>query len=330
LETFVPAWGLRNPDAQTLFAYWLRPRALVPGVVRERWETPDGDFLDVDRLPGAPAAPHVLVLHGLEGSTRSGYVQALLKGAATYGWGATALNFRSCSGEPNRIARSYSSGETDDPRWVLHQLRNEHGIQGPLVAVGFSLGANALLKLLAEDGEQSLLSAAVAVSTPFDLSVCSKWLDTRSGIGTLYRESFLRSLKQKALGKATRFPEQLDIRAIRKARTLEAFDDAVTAPLYGFANAQDYYRDASAGFRLEGIRRPTLLLSSKDDPVVPRSVLPAELHNPHLSETWTERGGHVGFLTGSLWRPGFWAEARSLDFLRETLGFAAPTDLSLS
>lgn len=313
MEPFVPAAGLSNPHAQTLLAYAHRPRRARAVLQRERWETPDGDFVDVDRLPGP--GPRLLVLHGLEGSSRSGYVQVLLDLAAERGWGAIALNFRSCSGVPNRLLRSYSSGETADPRWVLSRMRAEG--PGLLLGVGFSLGGNALLKLLAEDGEASALHAAVAVSVPFDLALCARNLDALRGPLALYRHSFLRSLKAKALEKVQRFPGQLDANAIRRARGVQAFDDAVTAPLSGYPDAQAYYRGCSSGSVLEEIRRPTLLISAHDDPLVPRAALPAPPRNPRLTLCWTEHGGHVGFIQGSLLRPRYWAEARALEFLAD-------------
>jgi predicted alpha/beta-fold hydrolase len=238
-----------------------------------------------------------------------------LRDAQRRGWGATALNFRSCSGEPNRLARSYSSGETNDPRWVLAQLR-ARGIDGPLLAIGFSLGANALLKLLAEDGDQSPLVAAAAVSPPCDLARSAHALDAAYGLTALYRWSFLRSLKAKALAKAVRFPDRLSRSAIRAAHGLVAFDDAVTAPLNGFTDARDYYARCSSAPLLPHIRRPTLLLVADDDPMVsPFALTPEAYANPQLTVERTARGGHVGFVAGSVLRPVFWGEQRALDFL---------------
>src|SRR5262249_21185819 len=149
--------------------------------------------------------PHVLVLHGLEGTPRSGYMRATLKEIARRGWGAIAMAWRSCSGETNRVLRSYSSGETEDPRFVCGRIR-EAGVRGPWFAIGFSLGGNALLKLLAETGDDSPLDAGVAVSTPFDLAACARALDAPWGSGALYRLEFLRTLRQKALRKLREHP----------------------------------------------------------------------------------------------------------------------------
>ena len=308
---FRPARGLTDPDAQTLFAALVR-QAKVPGLVRHRRWLSDGDFVDLDLLEASPQSPLLLLLHGLEGSSRSGYIASMLAGAAARGWGAAALNFRSCSGEANLLARFYHSGETGDVREVLSGLRAH--TTGPLIAAGFSLGGNVLLKLLAEDGERSPLAAAAAVSTPFDLEACATALDGARGLGRIYRRAFLESLKHKALSKAARFPEQLDARKIASARTLQDFDDAVTARLHGFASAHDYYRQSSSGPRLAEIRRPTLLLNADDDPMVPGGAPATASEQPFLHVLRVPHGGHVGFVEGRLLRPRWWAESELMHF----------------
>ncbi len=313
-EPFEPAPGLGNPQAQTLLAYALRrPRALP--LRRERLVTPDGDFLDVDWLEAPPERPHLLVLHGLEGSSASGYVGQTLHEAKALGWGAVAMNFRSCSGEPNRKLRSYCSGETADPLQVANHLRARTG--GPLLAVGFSLGGNALLKLLAETQDAAPFVAAVAVSTPFDLLACARALDRPWGGCAVYRRHFLKTLKRKALAKLASHPGHgLDTERIRRAQKLEDFDDAFTGPSNGYAGALDYYRRCSSGPRLAEVRRPTLLLNAEDDPMIPAASLPApDGASGGLTVVRTPRGGHVGFLSGQLWAPRFWAERQALRFL---------------
>ncbi|MBF5042297.1 hydrolase [Aggregicoccus sp. 17bor-14] len=315
---FVPAPLLGNPHAQTIFASVFRSKDL-PESRRERYETHDGDFVDLDHCEGSRAgAPHVVVLHGLEGSSRAGYVAAVVRGAHALGWGATALNFRSCSGEPNRLARSYHSGDTEDALEVLRRVRAQ--VQGPLFAVGFSLGGNVLLRLLEETGDAAPVDAAAAVSVPYDLEACARRIDAGGGIHRVYRERFLRTLKKKAREKARRFPGAFDVAAMERARGLVAFDDAVTAPLHGFTSARDYYARASSGPHLAAIRRPTLLLSASDDPMVPPPGIPQDAaKNPRLRVLRTERGGHVGFVGGELHAPDFWAEAQVLRFLSQQL-----------
>jgi uncharacterized protein len=313
-EPFRAAWGAAGPQAQTLLAHLLR-RPRPPSLRRQRVDTDDGDFLDLDWLDAPPTVPHVLVLHGLEGTPGSGYVRATLNEIARRGWGAVAMAWRSCGGESNRVLRTYCSGETEDPRFVCGRIR-EAGVRGPLFAIGFSLGGNALLKLLAETGDGSPIEAGVAVSTPFDLGACARALDAPWGSGAIYRREFLRTLRRKALRKLGEHPAcGLSPDAVRRARTFHAFDDAFTAPSNGYRDADDYYARASSGPLLDRIRRPVLCISAEDDPMVPVETLPASISNPAVQLLRTPRGGHVGFLAGSLIRPRFWAEAQAVEFL---------------
>lgn len=314
-EPFVPAPGLANAHAQTIFAAFVRPTH-APPLRRERLELPDGDFVDLDTFDGPTGAPHVVVLHGLEGSSRAGYVVAILRGAAERGWGATAINFRSCSGELNRLARWYHSGDIGDTLAVIEHVRAR--VTGPLYAAGFSLGANVLCRLLEETGAEAPVEAAAAMSAPYDLDACSRRIDSEGFFQWIYRERFLRALKRKAREKLRRFPDAFDREALEAARYLRDFDNVVTAPLHGFRDASHYYADAASGPRLHQIRRPTLLLSAKDDPLLQEPVIPpTAADNPYLSVLLTRHGGHVGFVSGHAHRPYFWGEAQMLKFLGE-------------
>lgn len=315
-EPFRPAAGLASAHAQTIFAALSR-RGKAPPLIRERWDTPDGDFVDVDLLAAPSRAPHLLVLHGLEGSARASYVSELLRGARRRAWGAAALNFRCCSGEQNRLARFYHSGEIDDVLFVAERVRQR--VAGPLYGVGFSLGANVLLVLLASRGVSAPFDAAAAISTPYDLSACARVLDRGGGIYRLYRWWFLRTLRRKALLKLKSHPGMVDAHRVRAARGIEAFDDAVTAPLHGFCDAADYYRQCSSGPLLGQIRRPTLLISAKDDPLAASPLPESARKNPFLTALETKHGGHVGFVAGSVWRPRFWAERQALEFFSREL-----------
>ncbi len=250
------------------------------------------------------------MLHGLEGSSKSGYVVECLRLAAARGWGAVALNFRGCSGEPNRNARSYCSGDYLDAVFALQRMR------APRFAIGFSLGGNVLLKMLAERHDDAGVGAAVAVSVPFDLHACARALDGPGVMMRVYQVRFLRTLRAKALAAAARHPGTLDPARITKSRGIIGFDDAVTAPLYGHASAADYYAWASSGPLLSRIRTPTLLISAEDDPLAPASLMP-QVENPALTRLVTPQGGHCGWVGPGL---QFFAEAEAFRFFDARLG----------
>lgn len=287
----------------------------------ERRETPDGDFLEIARLVGTagPRAPRLLLLHGLEGGMHSHYARAMFREASQRGWAADLLLFRSCGTEPNRLPRSYHSGETTDPLWIIEQLVHEFP-HAPLGLMGVSLGGNVLCKLLGEQSTRlpAQVVGAVAMSVPFDLARASRHLGR--GFGAIYEKFFLKSLIPKALSKIDRHPELAPLRHVAAARTLWAFDDAFTAPLHGYRDAADYYARASALPFLANIQLPTLLLNAKDDPFLPIDVLTevreAVRHNEHVEIEFPSRGGHVGFTAGRRpWNPWYYGEWRAAEFL---------------
>jgi predicted alpha/beta-fold hydrolase len=319
-----PPWGT-NPHVQTLAGKFLRPEPALP-VRRERWITPDGDFLDVDFLPDT-GGPVVLVLHGLEGHTRRAYVLNTFRILQEAGMDPVGLNFRSCSGEPNRRARAYHSGETGDLGFVLSRLA-ERFPGRKLGVVGFSLGGNVLLKYLGErspehapaDAPGPLPHGAVAVSVPYDLAAGADLL-ARTAMGRIYNRYFLNSLRQKAREKSHLLSDRVDLAALGRARTLRQFDDLLTAPVHGFEDASHYYAASSSNQYLALIRTPTLLLHAADDPFLPRDCIPWQVMsaNPALHAVVTERGGHVGFVAGGIRRPRFWAETAISRFLGTVL-----------
>lgn len=317
-SSFRPFPWLGNPHVQTIAARVRRSR-LRPRFRRVRLDTDDGDFLDVDvrDLDGSPRAT-CLLLHGLEGCAASGYMLSTAEALATRGIQPVALNFRSCSGEPNRTLGSYHSGRTDDLRRVLAWIEGEYpGL--PRAAAGFSLGGNALIVHLGGTGVAARLNAAAAVSVPYELSDCADRLDR--GLGRVYGLYFIRSLRRKLREKARMFPHGVPERALR-ARSVREFDDAFTAPVHGFRDAADYYERCSAARFVDGVRVPTLLLQAADDPLVPSAALPRDRidENEHLSLLLTARGGHVGYYDRSDAgaRPG-WMERRITDYLVERL-----------
>jgi predicted alpha/beta-fold hydrolase len=311
--SFRPARWLPNRHLMTMVASVARLPVRLP-VRRERWELPDGDFLDVDRMPGARGT--LVVLHGLESSSRAGYVRGLLAEARRHGLGAVALNFRGCTG-PNRLSRFYHSGDTGDLAHAIERLAPEGR---PIVLAGFSLGGNVIVKYLGERGDAvpEAVRAAAVVSVPFDLRRCAEALDAPGMAAWIYRERFLRPLKLKAADKAARFPGCIDAERAQQARTLREFDDAVTARLHGFRDALDYWERSSSGPYVAKVRRPLLILASQDDPFVPADSIPVEAAraNPDVTLEIFAEGGHVAFVAGAPWSPLRWAEWRMAEFLR--------------
>jgi predicted alpha/beta-fold hydrolase len=306
---------------------YLRPVPDLP-LERERWETPDDDFLDLDFGPDPdPDRPLVLILHGLEGFSRRPYVLYAMGKLAGMGVASVGLNFRGCSGEPNLKPRLYHSGETEDPSFVLRRLR-ERWPQRPLGALGYSLGGNVLLKLLGEreDGGAELVDAAATISVPFDLEPGVRYLEgTR--IGQIYTDYFLKQLKKKIHAKAELLAPILDLPSVLATETLRAFDNLATAPLHGFKGAVEYYSRSSSDQFLPNIQVPTLLIQARNDPFLPASAIPLESmeENPFITPLISSGGGHVGFIGGLIpGRPRFWAEEQVGAFLKRSLVKGAP------
>ena len=314
--TYVAPRWLPNGHVMTIWGSLVRLPARLP-VARERWELADGDFLDVDRLAGATAdAPLVVILHGLEGSSKAGYVRGVMGAAHARGLGAVALNFRGCSGELNRLPRFYHSGETGDLALAIDRLIGERPSRA-LGLCGFSLGGTVVAKFLGERGDDvpACVRAAAVVSVPFDLDACARAIDAPGFAAWIYRDRFLRRLRKKALAKR---PPGIDLERLRAARSLREFDEAVTAPLHGFGSAGEYYARSSSGPLLGGVRRPLLVITSDDDPLVPAETLPG-FDNPQITLDRFDTGGHVAFVDGPPWRPRRWAERRVVEFLGERL-----------
>jgi len=270
----------------------------LPPYRRQRWDTPDGDFIDLDWVEGVPGQPCVVLFHGLEGSSSSPYARSLMRAIHARGWHGVVVHFRGCSGEPNGLPRAYHSGDAAEIDWILRRIHALHW--SALFATGVSLGGNALLKWLAENTPEAsrLLNAAATVSAPVDLAAAENEL--ARGLKRGYARYFLRSLVPKALEKAARFPGLVDVAAIKRSRTLREFDEAVTAPLHGFRDAADYYARASAGPLLHMINTPTLLLHALDDPFLPFSVMPTTKNLPQeVTPDFLAQGGHVGFVQGT-------------------------------
>ena len=305
-----PRW-LPGGHAETLYPYlFLRPA--TPLLRRERVDTPDGDFVDLDWLDGPADAPVVVLFHGLEGSSRSHYARAILRAAARRRWRAVVPHWRGCSGEPNRLPRAYHSGDHAEVDWMLRAVRARIGGGAAAFAIGVSLGGSALLNRLGREGAPAL-TAAASISAPIDLVASGHAIDR--GWNRIYASNFLRTLVPKAFAKAERFPGLLDGAALRRVRRLRDFDDCVTAPLHGFRDAVDYWSRSSSFPYLRTIGTPTLVLNARNDPFIPGASLPGPgAVSPAVTLDFPAHGGHVGFTGGGF--PGSleWMSGRVLGF----------------
>jgi uncharacterized protein len=316
-STFRAAWWLPGPHLQTIWPSLARQRPRLQ-LTRRRIELADGDFIDL--AVGAGSGPRILVIHGLEGDLQSHYAGSLLDALSGVGYQPIFMHLRGCSGEPNRLARSYHSGASEDLHEVLtHLAQDPEGL--PHAAIGFSLGGNLLLKYLGERGGETgdrapLLGAGIAVSAPFVLRDAMLRLDR--GASRFYRRYLVDKLKRAFRRKFAVLPCPLDL-DIDSIHSFNQFDDQVTAPLCGFAGVFDYYTRASCRQFLPRITTPTLIIHAQDDPFMFPSTVPfAHELGPAVTLELTRHGGHVGFVAGSRpWRPVYWVEGRVLEFLRE-------------
>lgn len=318
---FKPAWWLTNPHAQTLFSPLMR-RLDSPINHTERLELPDGDFIDLAWATQNLSAetPLVVLLHGLGGSAHSSYVGGLLSAFNRFGWRGVLMHFRGASGEPNRLARAYHSGETKDLDFFLNTLiaREPHT---KIALVGVSLGGNVLLKWLGEHSQQNLVKAAVAVSVPFQLGLAADRMNR--GFSRIYQTVLLHHMREAFICKLDTHKDTLCLTAqdLASVHCFWTFDDRITAPIHGFSHVHEYYRTASSRQYLCKITTPTLILHSLDDPFMTPKVLPA---NNELSTNVTlelsKKGGHVGFIGGkSPMKPMYWLEQRIPEYLQSLL-----------
>jgi len=298
-----PPW-LPGGHAQTIWPALHGRRALASQQQRfrrERWDTPDGDFVDVDfAVPAgdAPPARWLVLFHGLEGSTASHYALSFAQAAQARGWGYAVPHFRGCSGELNRAPRAYHSGDHAEIGWLLARLAQHAG--APVMAVGVSLGGNALMRWAGEVGARAgdRVRAAAAVCAPLDLAASGEAMG-RGFNRRVYTPMFLRTMKAKAQAKWQQFPGLFDQAQVARSTTLHAFDNAFTAPLHGFRDTDDYWSRASAGPHLQRVAVPALLLNARNDPFVPADSLPRPADVSRQVSLWQPaHGGHVGFPGG--------------------------------
>jgi predicted alpha/beta-fold hydrolase len=316
--TYIAPWWLPGGHLQTIWpalnARHAPPLRLVDAPYRrERWTTPDGDFVDVDFQDKSPCAPLLVLFHGLEGSSQSHYARAFARYADSQQWGFAVPHFRGCSGELNHAPRAYHSGDFEEIGWILQRLRQR--ATRPLLVVGVSLGGNALLRWAQEAGSEAghVAGAVASISAPVDLAASGHAMG--QGFNRwVYTRMFLNTMKPKALKKLAQHPGLFSAQALLAARTLYEFDNVFTAPLHGFRDTADYWRQASSRPHLACIQVPALLVNAKNDPFVPADSLPQHGTVGARVDLWQPRhGGHVGFAQGA-W-PGH------IQALPETVGY---------
>lgn len=308
-----PLW-LPGGHLQTIYpaTFIAKPPVLYR---RERWDAPDGDFVDIDFVDGVPGKPFIVLFHGLEGSSNSHYARALMAHIAALGWSGAVPHFRGCSGELNRAPRFYHSGDAQEIDWILQRLSAVRKTRqaSKFYAGGVSLGGNALLRWLGESQHQAeIVDAACAISAPLDLARGGAALS--QGLNRIYTRMFLQTLKPKCLKKLTQFPGLFDRETMLRARNLYEFDNVITAPLHGYRDTDDYWHRASAKHVLTDISVPTLVLNAQNDPFLPSEHLP-RMAARCVTLEYPRHGGHAGFAVGAL--PGRlnWLPQRMLHFL---------------
>jgi len=318
MHTFKAATGLKNKHLQTLYPTLFRKYPPLDYSVQQ-FELEDGDFIDCHwHHPPVKGSQQAIVIlfHGLAGSYQSPYIQGMMQHLHKSGYACVLMHFRGCSGRANRMARAYHSGDTADARaWIAHLQKQfpDH----PLFAVGYSLGGNMLLKLLAEYGSVSPLSAAVAVSAPIQLASCAATM--QRGFARVYQQYLLKPLKKNLLNKFLihDYPSLIGLHAasVKKINSIEQFDHLYTARIHGFSGVEHYYKVSSAKQYLAQIQCSTLLIHAIDDPFMSAKLLPDSYQLPANIQIETpENGGHLGFVSGTLFKPQYWLEQRISDY----------------
>ena len=297
-------WWLPGGNAQTIYAAKIARSysGAKPSWTRERWETPDGDFIDIDWRADVKSlpedAPLLVLFHGLEGSSNSHYAQAFAAETRQRGWRMAVPHFRGCSGEINWAPRAYHSGDFEEIDWILNRLHKQH--KGPVFAVGISLGGNALMRWGGEMGHAAakVVDGIASVCSPIDLTASGNAIDTGFN-KAIYARMFLATMKPRAMQKLQQFPGLFEPQELMAANTLYEFDEVFTAPLHGFRNTKDYWDRASAKPGLSRVKVPALVLNARNDPFIPASSLPTQDQvSDYVTLCQPKEGGHVGFVSG--------------------------------
>ena len=319
---FQPSFLLKNRHIQTVYASLFR-KAIDLDIQTEEFELSDGDFVDVywhKCQNPTPHSPIIILFHGLTGSYKSPYIQGMMQAAHRADFNAVLMHFRGCSGRDNRMPRSYHSGDTQDAREFIESLKKRYP-KAKLFGVGYSLGANMLLKFLGEEKKSAPLDAAVAVSAPMLLDRCADKMNR--GFSRFYQHLLLKDLHIALEKKYEKHPMQklinLPKEKIKNLKSFWEFDEAYTAKINGFASAQDYYTKCSAKQYLKNIEKRTLIIHAKDDPFMTQEVIPSkEEISKKIELQILDHGGHVGFVEGTLLRPHYWLEDRIISFFQSS------------
>jgi len=304
-----PKW-LFNGHLQTIIPGLFRSDIPLP-FERERVNTPDGDFLDLDWLKQG-SENLIIISHGLEGNSRRPYMAGMARQFFSNGFDVLNWNYRGCSEELNNKPIFYHSGATYDLDFIINHAEKPYT---SVYLIGFSLGGNLTLKYLGEARNKTAkIRKAVAISVPVHLeSSCQK---ISSGENIVYAKRFLKTLKEKVVKKAHKFPDEIPLGILRKIKTLQDFDDHYTGPLHGFKDAHDYYEQSSSLFFLEKIDVPSLILNAQNDPFLSDKCFPISLGRK-LDQVWMEFpkfGGHVGFSPRKS-EDIYWSEKRAFEFI---------------
>jgi predicted alpha/beta-fold hydrolase len=325
-SAFLPTPWLHNPHCQTLWAGVVRPSPALP-LVRERIELPDGDFVDIDWHQSDARSRHgpvVVIMHGLTGSIESNYARGQMKALHALGCRVVLMNFRGQSGEPNRLPRSYHSGDTGDIDFLVRLLKQREP-DTPIAVVGYSVGGNVLLKWLGEQGDAAPVVTGVAVSPPFDLTKCA--IAINQGFSRIYQKKLLKELCATVLEKfASLETPPFALPDLDALDDFFLYDDAITAPLNGFRDVTHYYNDSSSIHYLNAIRKPALVIHAVDDPFMSPDIVPSEAQlSPQVTIELSQRGGHVGFVAANRFgAPRYWLEQRIPAYLADCFGLPQP------
>jgi predicted alpha/beta-fold hydrolase len=320
---FRPPWWAKNRHVQTIFPRFIQKRAKLD-YRKEKLVLPDGDFVNLIWAGDVKKSSGIIALfHGLEGSIRSHYINDMAANFVRQGYAVVLMHFRGCGGEHNATPRAYHSGETQDAWYFLNWLEHKFP-ETRKAAMGFSLGANMLLKLLSEQPKQQIVKAAMAVSTPFNLALCA--ISINQGFSRVYQAYLLKSMVSNLLIKMRNMDYSKLIKVsesqIKQFRDFRDFDQHITAPLHGFEDADDYYQKCSSQHFIKGIATPTLVIHAKDDPFMHSSIVPdAVLLSPSVCLEVSEKGGHVGFMQGTPWRPKIWMQQRANTFFKPFIAY---------